>query len=80
MYACAPGAPGFEPERMMLKRFSAGACALLFCFAAQAQCQPFGWRLVGDKLISITERMCVYEKNGARITIMVSGFCPMNPC
>jgi hypothetical protein len=45
-----------------------------------AQCQPIGWTLVDQKLISVTERVCVYEKNGARVSIMVSGFCPFSPC
>lgn len=43
-------------------------------------CEPIGWRLVDQKSISISERLCVYEKNGARISILVDGFCPFSPC
>mgnify|MGYP000848976351 CR=1 FL=1 len=47
---------------------------------AGAQCNPIGWVLVNQKLISVTERVCVYAKNGATVTIMVSGLCPLSPC
>jgi len=47
---------------------------------AWAQCQPLGWIKVGETLMSPSERACTYEKQGVRVTIIVSGFCPMNPC
>ena len=59
------------------------AAALMLALSstiAAAQCQPIGWVKVGDRAISTTERQCVYEKNGARVQIIVSGFCPMDPC
>lgn len=57
------------------------AAALAFSgAAAHAQCQPLGWMLVNQKVISPSERLCVYEKNGARISIIVGGLCPMSPC
>lgn len=54
--------------------------ALSLAGAAHAQCQPIGWVKVVDRPISLTERQCVYEKNGARVQIIVDGFCPMHPC
>lgn len=38
-----------------------------------------GWNLVGQKSISVTERLCIYEKNGVRQNIIVNGFCPFSP-
>ena len=62
----------------MKKPFVAAALALahLMAFA----CEPIGWRLVYQKQISVTERQCIYEKNGARVQIIVNGFCPFSPC
>lgn len=51
-----------------------------FAAAAYSQCNPIGWRLVEQKYISVTERLCTYEKNGVRISKMVDGLCPMDPC
>ena len=59
------------------------ATILGLCLAAgavHAQCQPIGWIKVGDRQLSITERQCIYEKNGARVAIIVSGLCPFHPC
>lgn len=64
----------------MKMRLAAGLAATVLASSAFAQCQPLGWRLVSDKLISVTERACVYEKNGTRVQIIVGGFCPMSPC
>lgn len=53
------------------------------CFSASsawAQCNPIGWVLVDQRSVSVSERLCVYEKSGVRRSIMVDGFCPMNPC
>lgn len=57
----------------------AGLLATLQLVAA-AQCNSVGWTLVAQKAISVTERQCIYEKNGARVSIIVSGFCPFSPC
>ena len=65
---------------MFMKKTITAMAAALLCANVHAQCNPIGWMLVDQKLVSITERMCVYEKNGARMTIMVSGFCPLSPC
>lgn len=43
-------------------------------------CESIGWRLVEQKQISVTERLCVWEKNKVRVSKMVSGFCPFDPC
>ena len=43
-------------------------------------CDPIGWRLVYQKQISVSERVCIYEKSGARVQIIVDGFCPFDPC
>ncbi len=43
-------------------------------------CDPFGWMLVKQGSLSISERVCTYEKNGYQMSIVVNGFCPMNPC
>ena len=43
-------------------------------------CQPMGWIKDSDRAISMLERQCIYEKNGARVAISVSGMCPMHPC
>lgn len=64
----------------MTKKIAALVAAWMLAGSAFAQCQPLGWRLVSDKLISVTERACVYEKNGTRVQIIVGGFCPMSPC
>lgn len=46
-----------------------------------AQCaNPIGWVKVGEKSISITERLCVYQRDGIRYQIVVNGFCPISPC
>lgn len=63
-----------------MKRVVVVALAWALSTSAMAQCNPIGWRLVQDRLISISERMCVYEKNGATMTIMVPGLCPFSPC
>ncbi len=43
-------------------------------------CQPIGWVLVEQKPISITERLCVWQKSDVRVSRIVNGFCPLNPC
>lgn len=55
--------------------------ALLSMSNAFAQCaNPIGWTKVGEKSISLTERLCIYERNGIRYQIVVNGFCPLSPC
>jgi hypothetical protein len=56
------------------------ASMLVVRSASAWECQPFGWRKVAEKSISMTERLCVYEKNGVQVSIIVSGFCPFDPC
>ena len=56
------------------------ASLLIAVHLSALACQPIGWRLVHQKLISLGERLCVYEKNDVRVQIIVSGFCPLNPC
>jgi hypothetical protein len=56
------------------------ACAALSISVA-AQCQnPFGWTRVGERSLGVSEKVCIYEKNGVQMSIVVSGFCPMSPC
>ena len=43
-------------------------------------CDPFGWVLVKQGMLSVTERVCTYEKRGYQTSIVVNGFCPFNPC
>lgn len=57
-----------------------GIVIALACGWAAAQCNPIGWVLVDQRVVSVSERACVYEKSGVRRTIMVDGFCPLNPC
>jgi len=46
-----------------------------------AQCaNPFGWVKVGEKSMSLSERICIYERDGVRVQIVVNGFCPFSPC
>lgn len=46
-----------------------------------AQCaNPFGWVKVGEKQMSMSERICIYERDGVRLQIVVDGFCPFSPC
>lgn len=52
----------------------------LASMGAQAQCNSVGWILVSQKIISPSETICTYEKNGAKVSIMASGFCPISPC
>lgn len=75
--AC-PAHPG-ERLEIKMRRLLCAVLAVAPMLAA-AQCNPIGWVLVGDRLMSVGERMCTYEKSGARLSIMVSGFCPLNPC
>lgn len=54
---------------------------LTIAFSASVYaCNPIGWVLVKEVSLSISERVCTYEKSGYQMSIMVSGFCPMNPC
>lgn len=61
-------------------RIAAIVLAILMPVAAQAQCQAYGWRLVGSRHISPFETVCVYEKSGHRVSIIVGGVCPISPC
>jgi hypothetical protein len=63
-----------------MKKIYAFSISILMTTASFAQCQPIGWILVGQRQISITETQCIWEKNGARVSLIVSGFCPMSPC
>ena len=56
--------------------------AIISTTNAFAQCaNPFGWRKVGEKSISLSERLFIYERNEIRLQIVVDGpFCPMSPC
>lgn len=65
---------------MLIRTLVASATLALAVGPVMAQCQAIGWVLVDQRSISATERLCVYEKNGARVSIMVSGFCPFSPC
>jgi hypothetical protein len=56
------------------------ASALALAHLSAFACEPIGWRLVGQKLISVTERLCTYEKNRVQLSIMVNGLCPLSPC
>ena len=54
---------------------------LSFAIDVFAQCaNPIGWVKVGEKSISISERLCIYERDGIRLQIVVDGFCPLSPC
>ena len=55
---------------------------LMSVSSAFAQCaNPIGWSKVDEKMISISERLCIYERNGIRLQkVVVNGFCPLNPC
>ncbi len=55
----------------------AAIIGILGSTTAAATC--FGWRLVSQKSISVSERFCSYEKNGIRQNFIVNGFCPMQP-
>jgi hypothetical protein len=47
---------------------------------AWASCDPIGWVKVREKVISVYERYCEYQKNGVKRSIIVDGFCPFSPC
>lgn len=53
--------------------------AVLLAFATIASAMCFGWVLKYSKTISISETLCVYEKNGVQQKFIVNGFCPMFP-
>ncbi len=53
---------------------------LLAPVLAWASCEPLGWVKVREKVISVSERYCEYEKNGVKRAIIVDGFCPFSPC
>jgi hypothetical protein len=55
------------------------ALALTFSTSTYA-CNPIGWKLVKEASLGVGERACTYEKSGYQVTILVSGFCPFNPC
>lgn len=64
-----------------MKRVLSAVCAVVMSANVAAQCNPYGWVLVDQKMISTSERLCVYEKNGARVSLMVSTpYCPRDPC
>jgi hypothetical protein len=63
---------------MKLIRFAAiGSVAFAISGLAYAEC--FGWMLKYNKMISVSETLCVYEKSGVQQQFIVNGFCPMNP-
>jgi len=61
-------------------RIAALILAIVMPMSAQAQCQSYGWRLVGSKVLSPFEVACTYEKSGFRTTIIAGGPCPLSPC
>jgi len=69
-----------------LKGMSMKKLAVIFAFLSVtnvfAQCaNPYGWRKVEEKSISFSERLCIYERNGIRLQIVVNGYnCPASPC
>lgn len=74
--------PGAFRVNVGVRMSKALFCVAILCASAlaSAQCVPYGWVKVVDKLLSVSERACVYEKSGVRVQIIVSGFCPLNPC
>jgi hypothetical protein len=62
-----------------MKKIIVAVSALMFTLPSLA-CNPVGWQLIEQRKISISETLCVYEKSGVRVSIMVSGFCPFHPC
>ena len=63
-----------------MKKFAV-FCVVFAISNAFAQCaNPFGWVKVDEKSISISERLCIYERDGIRLQIVVNGFCPISPC
>lgn len=64
-----------------MKRSMMCALALSMLLAQPAwACEEWGWTLVAQKVISGNDRQCIYEKNGVRQAILVSGWCPRSPC
>lgn len=55
-----------------------GVIVLVFSSVVFAQC-AVGWVLKHQQPISVTERLCVYEKNGVQQKHIVNGLCPMTP-
>lgn len=62
-----------------MKKITWFLLALMLSANAYA-CNPIGWVLVKQGSLGIGETVCTYEKNGYQMTIVVSGFCPFNPC
>jgi hypothetical protein len=63
-----------------MKKLTFFALVLMLSTQASLACSPIGWRLVDQKSMSVTERLCVYEKSGVQVSIIVGGFCPFHPC
>lgn len=59
-------------------RMIVAALALLAGPVAMA-CDSYGWRLVQQRMVGM-DRLCVYEKQGVQMSILVQGFCPFSPC
>jgi hypothetical protein len=66
-----------KKQNLVLSAIAATVFLIPALGIAQVSCS--GWRLVSQNSISVTERVCVYEKSGARISYVVQGFCPFNP-
>ena len=62
-----------------MKKITWFLLVLALSFNANA-CNPFGWVLVKQGSLGIGETACTYEKSGYQTTIVVKGFCPLNPC
>lgn len=63
-----------------VKKFTWFILATMLISCNAYACNPFGWVLVETGSLGIGETVCTYEKNGYQMTIVVSGFCPFNPC
>ncbi len=66
-------------RKLDMKIFATIAMLLALVSNAYA-CNPFGWVLVKQGSLGIGETVCTYEKNGYQVSIIVKGFCPLNPC
>ena len=61
-------------------KIAAFVLSMTLAASAQAQCQAYGWQLVGTRILGPLEVVCTYEKSGYRVSIIVAGPCPLSPC
>lgn len=64
----------------MFAKLSVVILALTMAAGPVLACNPMGWTRVGEKFISASEKLCIYEKNGTQVQIIVTGYCPTHPC